>query len=208
MPEDVKPVKTDKAAEAPEAAPAEKATKAKDAAAPGAKKKDNTLKIVLIVVGVLVGLGILGTIASIVFFSSLFNAATDGVDVDGNGNGTVTVKSDSGESTATYGEGATLNDGFPDDVPIFEPSTLVASSKIDDKNYSASAKTSKSTADVLAYYKTELTNAGWENTYEATFEDSAIATYKKGTRGVNVTAGTQQDDKKENTFFTVSATDE
>jgi len=178
------------------------------AAAGGAKKKDNTLKIVLIVVGVLVGLGILGTIASVVFFSALFNKATDGVNLGSNGNGTVTVKSDSGESTATYGEGASLQQGFPSDVPIFEPSTLVASSKIDDKNYSASAKTSKPTSEVLAYYKTELVKGGWESTYEAVFENSAIATYKKGTRGVNITAGLQDNDPKEKTFFTVSTSQE
>lgn len=195
-----------KPAETPEQKPeAEKPEKAAPKAE-GAKKKDNTLKIVLIVVGVLVGLGVLGTIATIVFFGTLFDKATDGVDVDGNG--TVTVQSDNGESTASYGEGATLQDGFPDDVPIFEPSTLVASSKIDDKNYSASAKTSKSTADVLAYYKAELVKGGWENTYEASFADSAIATYKKGTRSVNVTAGVQDNDPKEKTFFTVSTSEE
>ncbi len=207
MPEDVKPVKQPVKEEAPaDATPAsaDKATKSATAGAGSTKKKDNTLKIVLIVVGVIVGLGIIGTILATVFFASLFNSATDGVDVD---DGTVTIKSDDGNVTTTAGAGATLADGWPSDVPIFEPSTLQSSSKAENTSFSAVATTASSVADVTAYYKAQMASQGWATQLDSTSGDGTLLTFSKGNRTSSVIVSTSaEESSNEKTGFVVSVT--
>lgn len=169
----------------------------------GGKKKDNTLKIVLIVVGALVGLGLLFMIAGVLFFGSLFDRATDGVDVDENG-GKVTIQSDDGQSSTQIGENAQLAEGFPEDVPIYEPSTLVASSRVNETQFSATARTDTARTEVQSYYKSEMAKQGWEMEAESTYGDGSITTYKKGDRTASVSVNVQKDEEAEKTFFVVS----
>lgn len=199
MPEDIKPVKKPEATAAP--APAVEAAKP---AAPGAapKKKDNTLKIVLIVVGVLVGLGIIGTIASMVFLGSLFNNAVDNVNP---ADGSVTIQSDDGTVKTNVGEDAKLADGFPTDVPIFEPSTLKASSKVDNTQFSAVATTASSVADVTNYYKSQMASQGWTNSLDSSSDGSSLLTFAKDNRTASVVVTTSTEEtSNEKTGFVVS----
>jgi hypothetical protein len=200
MPEDVKPVKPAKVEE-PAAAADQPADRA--AAAGGAKKKDNkTLKIVLIVVGVLVGLGLLATIAMIAFGVALFNNAADKVDVD---DGQVTFQSDDGTVKTNVGEGTQLAEGFPSDVPIYEPSTLMSSSKVNNDQFSAVAKTSKSVADVSAYYKAQMMAQGWTNELDSSASDSTLLTYSKDNRTASVVVTSTPDEQSsEKTGFVVT----
>jgi ABC-type lipoprotein release transport system permease subunit len=199
MPEDVKPVKQPVKEEAP--APAAEA--AKPAAAGAApKKKDNTLKIVLIVVGVLVGLGIIGTILATVFFASLFNKATDGVDVN---DGTVTIQSDDGKVTTSAGEGAKLADGWPSDVPIFEPSTLRSSSTSENTSFSAVASTASSVTDVSAYYKAQMAAQGWATQLDSSSAEGTLLSFSKDNRTSSVIVTTSDDNSSsEKTGFVIS----
>jgi hypothetical protein len=172
------------------------------------KKKDNTLKIVLIVVGVIGGLLIIGAVAMTVFFGSLFNRATKNISVNGTkDNGSVTVKTDDGKSTATYGTDAKLPDGFPSDIPIYEPSNIIYATSTDKKHYSVSARTADSTSDVLAYYKKELATQGWKATSESSYGEGTILIYKKNNRQLSASVSTQDDKTAEKTFFSVSVTE-
>lgn len=172
------------------------------------KKKDNTLKIVLIVVGVVGGLLIIGAVAMTVFFGSLFNRATKNISVNGTkDNGSVTVKTDDGKSTATYGTDAKLPDGFPSDIPIYEPSNIIYATSTDKKHYSVSARTADSTKDVLSYYKKELATQGWKATSESSYGEGTILIYKKNNRQLTASVSTQDDKTAEKTFFSVSVTE-
>lgn len=200
MPEEVKSVKKD---DVP-AAPAPEAT-SPTATTPAAKKKSSTLKIVLIVVGVLVGLGIIGTILMVVFFSALFKNAAE--NVSNNSDGTVTLQSDDGNTKTTVGENVELAQGFPSDVPIFEPSTLLASSKTDETDFSAVARTEKSVSDVSSYYKTTMAAQGWTPQLNSASTDGTFMTYQKGDRTSSVVVTTNNDEgSNEKTGFVVTVT--
>lgn len=179
--------------------------------APKTSKKDNkTLKIVLIVVGVLLGLGIISTVLIILFFSAVFHKVANdaGVGIDTN-NGTLTVKSDDGQSTATYGEGATLADGFPSDVPVFTPSTLLASSKTNDNEYSAVARTASSVADVTSFYKSQMASQGWTTELDSSSSGSSLLSFKKDTRTstVVVTQDTEESSNEKTGFVVTVSSD-
>lgn len=177
---------------------------AKPTTPPSEKKKSSTTKIVLIVVGVLVGLSILGTIATIIVFGVILNKVDDNVDVK---NGQVTVKSDDGETKVTAGENATLASGFPTDVPIYEPSTLKASTTSGTTGYGAVAATASSVATVTSYYKTEMAAQGWTTQYESSGEGSSLLTFAKGNRTASVVVSTSDDaNSSEKTGFVVSVT--
>jgi hypothetical protein len=202
MPEDVKKPAKAKTAEA-------NAPVVKKETSASSKKSDNkTLKIVLIVVGVLVGLGVLATIASILFVGVLFDKATDGIDIDDE-SGTVSFQSEDGKVTTNVGENVKLADGFPTDIPIFEPSTLVASTKVSDSQFSSVAKTASSVADVTNYYKTQMAAQGWTTQFDSTSADSTLITFQKGNRTSSVVITTSPDESSnEKTGFVVSVSDQ
>ena len=182
--------------------PVEKADHTAHTPADAKKKTSSTTKIVLIVVGVVVGLAILGTIASMVLFGALLDKATESVDVN---NGEVTVKSDDGQSTTTYGDNVKLADGFPTDVPIFDPSTLKASSKNSTDDFSAVATTAQPVAEVTSFYKTEMAAQGWTTQYDSTGEGSSLLTFAKGNRTASVIVSTSTEaDSAEKTGFVIS----
>ena len=204
MPKDEKPAKSVKE-EVPTSntdVAGSPANKAHTSSGPNNNKNNKTLKIVLIVVGVLIGLGLLGTILVVVFFSALFHEAAKNVDLN---NGQVTIKSN--EGTTSVGEGAKLADGFPTDVPIFSPSTLVASSKTDDNSFSAVGKTSKSVADVTNYYKSEMAKLGWTTLLDSTSGDGTLLSFQKDNRSAGVVVTNNADDSSnEKTGFVVTVT--
>lgn len=171
----------------------------------GPKKKDNTLKIVLIVVGVIVGLMIISGILFSIFVGSIINRAGKNIKVDKDGDsGSINIKTNDGQGSINYGENAKLPDGFPTDVPLYEPSTTVHASKTSDKQYSAGLKTNSSVSDVVAYYRSELAKQGWESTHESSYADGAILNFKKGDRVVTLSVSNQKDEQTEKTFISIS----
>lgn len=192
MPEDVKPVETPKpdmpAAPLPAAAPK--------------KGMSKNAKIVIIVVSVVVGLMILGTIATFLLIGSIFNSA--GVDVN---DGQVTVQTQDGEATTNYGEDVQLAEGWPTDVPIYSPSTLQTSTKVDSNQFSASANTASSITDVAAYYKSTMAAQGWATNVDSTSTDNALITFQKGDRTAGVILSNNPDaTNNEKTVLVVTVT--
>lgn len=96
---------------------------------------------------------------------------------------TVTVNKD-GESVSV-GENAKLPDGFPSDVPIYEPSDVIASLSTGKDSYSASLVSNDSVTKISEYYTSELSKNGWqssEDTASITLQSGSGSTYTKGDR--------------------------
>lgn len=125
---------------------------------------------------------------------SVDKAAKDaGLNVN-NKTGTVTVNKDG--NTASYGSNVSLPAGFPSSMPLYSGAKLIAASKTNDSDYSATAVSSDSTSKVSNYYKTELVAKGW--TIDSSSDSSSnfgTGTYLnisngqlQGTVGVTATA--------------------
>lgn len=162
-------------------------------------EKGRGLAIASIVVSLLIML------SGIAIGYMLYNSATKslkdaGINVDTKSN-TVTVNKD-GESVS-IGENAKL----PSDVPIYEPSDVVASLKNGDNSYSATLLSPDSISKVTEYYTAELPKNGWQtsdDTSSLTLENSTISTYKKDNRTLGVIVATDPSSNK--TSITLSVT--
>lgn len=146
--------------------------------------KSNTLKIVLIVVGVLIVLSILGSIAASFMAKSIFeggvSALTGGKAKVSTKDGAVTLKSDNGKTTLSTEQ--KLPTGFPADVPVYQPSTIKFSATLGKGMYNVTFSTNDSDAMVAKYYDKELPANGWvvkENSH-VTFGSVSTTTYTKG----------------------------
>ena len=166
------------------------------------------------------GLSIAAIILSIVFmlisvgaiwalFYSANKAVKDaGLDINTQEK-TVTVNKD-GESVSV-GENAKLPDGFPSDVPIYEPSDVIASLSTGKDSYSASLISNDSVSKISDYYASELSKNGWqssEDTTSITLQSGSGATYVKGNRTLLVIlASDKSTSSKTNITLSVSKTD-
>jgi hypothetical protein len=156
--------------------------------------------IILSVVFMLVSAGAVWAI----YYSANKSLKDAGINVDTKSN-TVTVNKD-GESVS-IGENAKLPDDFPSDVPIYEPSDVVASLKNGENSYSATLLSSDSISKVTEYYTAELPKNGWQtsdDTSSLTLENSTISTYKKDNRTLGVIVATDPSSNK--TSITLSVT--
>ncbi len=145
--------------------------------------KNKTLKVVLIVVGVLVLLSIIGSIVAGFAAKSLFEGGIKAVTgneakVDSK-SGQVTVTSKDGKSTVSTEP--KLPAGFPEDVPVYEPSTIRFSASLTKGSYNVTLSTNDSSDKVKGYYDKELKAEGWqmkENT-QITFGSVTTTSYTK-----------------------------
>ncbi len=149
----------------------------------------------------------------IVIFGSVIyafqRAAKDsGVNLNSGG---VSVTGKDGES-ASFGSDAKVPDGFPSDVPIYEPSDIIASAKTAKNTYTVSLLTVDSISKVRDYYSTQLAKEGWksgESNGQLNFASGSIATFTKGsqTLGVLIAADKNSSDGKTSVTLTVVPTD-
>ncbi len=123
-----------------------------------------TLKVVLIVVGALVLLGVIGSIIVGFATKSIFEGGVKGLTgnntkVDSK-NGQVTITSKDGKSTVSTSQ--KLPAGFPSDVPVYQPSTIRFSASLTKNSYNVTLSTNDATDKVKAYYEKELKAEGWQ----------------------------------------------
>lgn len=153
--------------------PQQDAQQTEQAASSSSSSNNKALKIVLIVVGVLIVLGILATLAAGFLFKkageSLFEAATDSqVEVTDDG---VNVETDGG----SFSSQAELPDEFPAEVPLFEPADITASTsqqREDSAHYRVTFNTDESPDEVTDFYEEELDSDGWKTTTTSTFNST------------------------------------
>lgn len=169
------------------------------------EKKDNTVKIVLIVVGVLVGLGVLAIVATTLLIGSFVNRAGKEAGVTGTyNNESGTLKANDGDTTINYGSSSALPDGFPSDVPIYQPSTILGSTKTNEELYTVSISTDDTPDKVGVYYKTELPNNGWTQTLDSSQGDSIVLLFQKQGVQTSISTSTRMDGNKEITYISIS----
>lgn len=148
---------------------------------------------------------------TIIFFATfafaINKAAKDsGVNIDGkNGNFSVTNKD--GDS-ATIGSNAKLPDGFPSDVPIYEPSDVIASVKTGEGAYSVSLLTNDSQEEVNDFYSTELQKNGWtsgDSAAQFNFSGGSASSFTKGDQRLSVIIASDPSNEKK-TSITLAVT--
>lgn len=109
------------------------------------------------------------------------------VDLDLNDDkSTLTYEDEVGETTIQYGDDLDYPGDFPTDVPVYKGATVVGKTATPSGS-TLTLESSDSYATVVAYFKDQLEDQGWEvlSSYEA--EMTAILSYKKGERELSVT---------------------
>ena len=165
----------------------------------------------LAIAGIIISIVIMisGIAAGYAIYYSANKAVKDaGLDINAKDK-TVTVNKD-GQSVS-LGENAKLPSDFPSDVPIYEPSDVVASLHNEEHSYSASLLSPDSASKVSSYYASELPKQGWtssDDTSSVTLQNGSIATFTKGDRTLGVIiASDPSSSNKTSITLSVSMTD-
>lgn len=136
---------------------------------PASDNQKQIVKIVLIVLGVLVLLGILSTVLFGVFVSKageeIVEQATNS-EITTNDDGSVSLETEDGSATFNATE---LPEDFPREVPLFEPASLAQSSSIgggsdEEKIWTVNFNSTATPNEVYDYYESVLSRDGWEIT--------------------------------------------
>jgi nitrate reductase NapE component len=176
-------------------------------AVPPKKKGGNrTLVIILIVVFVLLVLPAIllfgffawvsqGDNAENIIESAIESSTGGDVDFDSS-DGSFSVETKDGEKVEFQsGEGATIAEDFPAEVPLYGNQSLQAASRFGDENntvWSVQATTSDSRADVIEFFDKEL--ADWEKTFTSSTNDIEARYYKKGELQLQISITSDDDD--------------
>lgn len=165
-------------------APASNAVESASVSPTTKQSQNNTVKIVVIVIAVLLGLSIVGGLVATFLAKSIFEGGVTAVTgnkakIDSK-SGTVTLEGDGGKSTVSTGK--ELPAGFPKDVPVYQPSTIKFSASLSKGSYNVTFSTNDNTADVVKYYEKELAKNGWQlkENGQVSFGTVTTSTYAKG----------------------------
>lgn len=141
--------------------------------APSNDNNKKALKIILIILGVLVVLGILATVLLGFFFQKIgetfVEQATDSnIEVSDDG---LSVESEDGSSFMS----SEMPEDFPEEAPLFEPANLVSSTSQQQDgsaSYTVTFSTEEDPQAVKDFYERELNAGGWEVTTTSTFNNT------------------------------------
>lgn len=157
-------------------------------------KKNNEgghgLAIAAIIVSIIMMIG------SVLIFAAViagFNSALkkSGVDVS---SGTVSVQGEDGES-ATFGNNTKLPDGFPSDVPVYEPSDVILSIKSKGR-YNVTLASKDDSSQISSFYKTQLASKGWKQSdSEISFGVGVATSFTKGDQQLVLLIGSDKNAK-------------
>lgn len=163
---------------------------------PKSGSNNKVIIIVAVVIGIFIVLGIAAFFGTKLFTEKTaekaIEQATGGkVDIKDDGD-KVTVETDEGKFTLGQDE---IPKSFPSDITVYSGSTVVLTSEIDE-DVTVSLKTSDSASTVSNFYKSDLTNNGWDLTTTGTVEGTSLFTAKKGGRQAIITVTTDVEDGK------------
>ncbi len=126
-----------------------------------------------------------------------------GVKVDEN-DGTTTLETPEGKASTTEGK---LPDGFPSDVPIYQPSTIKSGVAVEakgKKQFMVGLQSSDAQKAVYDWYKSEIAKAGWElDTAGQYTQMGGVLAAKKGDQQLAVTVGPGSEGAATDVFITV-----
>jgi hypothetical protein len=196
-----------KAPEAPkEAASAEKPTADTPKQTTSKSNNNKVIVIVLVVVGVLVVMGIIGSLLMGRLFKNagekLVENATN-TQISTNKDGTTTIKSNDGSTSVSTEQ--KLPDDFPKNIPLYSGQKITSSSKVKSDN--------ETTWQVVGETKDSVSKAAdgvkklysaWESTGEQQLNDTYYYYYTKGNTKANVYVANNGDG---NTIITYSITE-
>ncbi len=154
-------------------------------------------KTLIIVIGVVVVLGILGSAGYYLQQKSSERAAekkaeevTGGkVDISGD---KVTIETDEGKVTTSE---SSLPDSFPSSITVYQGSEVAGSTEAEE-GITLLLKTSDSTSKAFSFYKSDLAKNGWKITSSSTIEENSLITAEKGNEGVLITISKDEEDGK------------
>lgn len=184
------------------------------AASKGNKK---VLVIVLSVLGVLLILGIIGSMAVGFLFKK---GAESFIDVASGGNVKLNTGKDGGEVTIggkdgdkmkmNVGDNAKLPEDYPkSDVPVYKNAKIVSSTDMtieSAKSFSVQLQTSDSISEVTNFYKDKLSSGDWKQTYSSNTTDNSSAMYQSESKQLAVTMSVSKDDEGTNISLSVRQT--
>jgi len=115
------------------------------------------------------------------------------VKVEGDENqGQIKIKTKDGESRIVYGNNK-LADGFPKDIPIYQPATVQMSQIMESgKTIMASLTADDDIEKVVQFYKKALPEAGWKVSGEMTMGGTALIQGEKGEKELNVSVNREE----------------
>lgn len=174
------------------------------------KNSNKTLVIVLIVVGVLVVLGIVGTILAGTLFKKAGEAIVEnatGTEVITNKDGTTTVESKDGSASVSTEQ--KLPSDFPTNIPLYPDQKIIGSykQKTTSGNYwQVTSETSDSVSKVVNNVKEAYSKAPWETEAEVESDGSFSLSYAK--TGYKVTVFISKNSDMNMTSLTYTVTEE
>lgn len=155
---------------------------------PNGKSNNNVIVIVLVVVGVLVVLGSIGTFVA----GKLLNKAGKSIvenatntKITTNKDGTSTIESKDG--SVSYSDAAKLPTDFPKNIPLYSGQKLTGSSKVKNDSETTWTVTAESSDEVSKVAgKVASLFSGWESTGEQQINDTYYYYFEKGNTKVNL----------------------
>lgn len=175
------------------------------------KSNKKVITIVLVVVGILIILGILGSLLTGYVFKKgaegFIGAATgDKVKID---DGEVTIKGEDGaDLKVNTGSSAKLSEGFPkSDVPVYKGAKIESSSDITVEGstaYTVVLSTKDSVSDVMEFYKSKLSSGDWKKSFSSNSSYGSTSNFTSESKKMAVTITASDDKDEANTSITLS----
>lgn len=166
---------------------------------PASESQKRALKIILIVVGVLVGLSLLGSLLLGWFGwrigERILEDAT-GTEITRSRDGdSVTIESRDGDQT--FRQSAELPNNLPSSVPIYEPAEVLFSQEInnpDGEAWSILLETNRGGSEVISWYRNALSSDGWSTLSSSDFGGTASISAENQSEqlGINVSITAEQ----------------
>ena len=109
------------------------------------------------------------------------------VDISGD-NMKISGQTKEGAFSLSSGEEVDIPKDFPEDVPIYTPSS-VSMAMNTPEGHSLTLRSSDDSKKILDSYKREMIAKGWSEQASINMGDQSMLTYKKGDRAANITVG-------------------
>lgn len=165
------------------------------------EKGKGLAKAAIIISIILMLLGV--AIAGFVVYSAQKAVKDAGLNVS---KGTISATNKDGESVS-IGNDVKLPNGFPSDVPIYEPSDTKAAVTTAKDSFAITLLTSDSADKVKSFYDSKLASEGWtanDNNSQYDFSSGRIASYTKDTRTLGVLIASDESTGSNKTSVTLT----
>jgi len=130
------------------------------------------------------------------------NKIVEEMDPDGKGMQLTATDQEGKKFKASIGDEIEMPDEFPKDVPIFPGATPMASMSAPDEGIVVTFKSDKDQQDILDFYRSSLSDDGWEILDEPLFGQPLSFEAIKESRKVSVMVGGTQGDSRVSVIVT------